>query len=978
MASHSPSVPASRARSLVCALAALVAIPASAASWSKGYTATPKTPLTGPEVIIASPRVDGNTIVVTQFRNGQPCIWKFDGDGSNPRVACVAHGIAGQSILLGDGGQLLFGGAPGEKDRSGYVIRIHADSRVGWAKRLTTPDEKITLGTAAPSDDSFLVGGNAGNRALIVKLSPDGTVKWRRTYDGSYDDSISKILPLQYGSFIAAGELYSRPWLAQMTSSGEIEWQVNFGRRGHITDATATPDGYVLSGITFETSSWQLWIAAVSRDGKVRWERTAETPDLEGLRTFALPSGNVLLAGSTGPTQGRLRLLTLDKNGSIVSHRVIQGATGVHGVNVALASEGEHVIVTFDDDGTLYLQKIPLDPAAAIACGTSSFGTINFRSDTRVRTFPADVAVGAIADASFPATIETAAFKPANDCPDWKPAAKMSNPSSQGSTFELQWNAIEAERSALRDRVRTLLKNRSFDELETIAAGYRQSRETFASGYVKLTGFYDAFSDNETVAPEEQIALIREWQRKKPKSITAAVAMALARVHIAWVMRGGGFSGTVSESGWRELATHLEAAQATLDANKAATGETAYWRARLQTAGIRCEGLDAVVREVIRRAPRDRTVYTTGLTYVLPRWCGDHAAAHAFADAAARATASDWGDAMYSYLASALLEFEGETSFRAYGFDWPRMQRGYRDLIRIWPKLFTSHHQFARMARVMGDRSIAAQLFARPELTWFPGVQRVWSEYDHVQAQKWAAPPPAASAAPMPQHVIALAPAPATWAREPVSAWPRIILENKIELRDGKTYDGFQSFIVAAPNAVVAVSALTPLDDMTPEMRTAIPLARLKETMKSWQMSAPGWVLSANVMDMPDRDKRNYNRYAVGQLTGNRFPVSVLMIAPAAPSMGDILVVLGCAPDKTPCVQVGYPVRVKEIGGPADAPISIAVEIKDDVDRLRLAGSPVINAEGHAVAVVTTPSGESRLNTVPVRRVLQEARILEP
>ncbi len=67
--------------------------------------------------------------------------------------------------------------------------------------------------------------------------------------------------------------------------------------------------------------------------------------------------------------------------------------------------------------------------------------------------------------------------------------------------------------------------------------------------------------------------------------------------------------------------------------------------------------------------------------------------------------------------------------------------------------------------------------------------------------------------------------------------------------------------------------------------------------------------------------------------------------------------------------------KVKEIGGPDDAPASIGVEIDARVDRLALTGSPVINADGHAVAVVTTPSRELLLNTVPVRRVLQEAGV---
>lgn len=964
---------------------AILTFPASAATWSKGYTATPKTRLTGPEVIIAAPQVNANTIVVTQFRKGQPCLWKFDGAASNPRVACAPHGIAGQSILLADGGQLLFGGAPGERDRDGYVIRINAEARVVWAKRFTSPDEKITLNAAsASSDGGFLVGGSAANRALILKLAADGTVQWRRTYDGSEEDSISKLLPLQNGSFAAAGELYSRPWLAQMSPAGEIEWQVSFGRRGDLTHATPTAEGYVLVGITFEKPAWDMWIAAVSRDGKVRWERTAETPDLEGLRAFTLPNGNVLLAGSTGPTLGRFRLLTMDGNGSIVSHRIVQMATGVYGVNVALASDGAHVIVTFDDDGTLYLQKIPLDPSAAIACGTSSSGTIDFRTDTRVRTFVADVTEGGIADAPFPITMETAAVKPANDCPDWKPAARMTDPSSKGSTFELQWSAMEAERKALNDRVRTLLKERKFDELETIATGYRESREQFMNGYLKLTEFYDSFPGNETVAPEEQIALIREWQQKQPASMTAATALAIAHVNAGSVLRGGGFGGTVSESGWRGLASHLDAAQATLDAYKAAAVDDSYWRVRIQTAGMRCHDLDDVLRDVIRRAPRDRTVYTTGLIYLLPRWCGDPAEVLAFADAAARATSSEWGESMYSLLASGVLEFEGESAFRGYGFDWPRMQRGYRDLIRIWPKGFTSHHRFARMARVMGDRNVAAQLLARPELTWFPAMEHIWNEYNHGDARNWATSPPQpavpaprpAPAAPMPpHHTVGTAPPPASWAKEPVSDWPRIIMENEIELRDGRKYSGFQSFFVAAPNAIVAVSALTPLDDVGPEMRTAYPLSRLKETLKSWKMTAPGSVMSATPMDMPERDKKNYNRHVVAQVVLNKLPVSPLRIAATAPSMNDTLVVLGCAPGKKPCVQVGYPVKVKEIGGPDDAPASIGVEIDARVDRLALTGSPVINADGHAVAVVTTPSRELLLNTVPVRRVLQEAGV---
>ena len=150
---------------------------------------------------------------------------------------------------------------------------------------IQTSDEGFLLaGETTSSDDAF--GPHLGSRdVFLIKLFPDLTTEWIRSYGGSSIDAVEDVLEVEDG-FVVAGESQStdfdlegnaegqRPWVFKVDGSGEVMWSTFFGSSytgGKINTIHPTETGgMLLAGTTsFESGQGARFgfVATMSSDG---------------------------------------------------------------------------------------------------------------------------------------------------------------------------------------------------------------------------------------------------------------------------------------------------------------------------------------------------------------------------------------------------------------------------------------------------------------------------------------------------------------------------------------------------------------------------------------------------------------------------------------------------------------------------------------------------------------------------------------
>ena len=154
----------------------------------------------------------------------------------------------------------------------------------GMALIQTSDGGFLLAGETISSDDAF--GPHLGSRdVFLIKLSPDLTTHWIRSYGGSSIDAVEDLLEVEDG-FVVAGESQStdldlegnaegqRPWVFKVDGSGEVMWSTFFalsytGGKINTIHPTET-GGLLLAGTTsFESGQGARFgfVATMSSDG---------------------------------------------------------------------------------------------------------------------------------------------------------------------------------------------------------------------------------------------------------------------------------------------------------------------------------------------------------------------------------------------------------------------------------------------------------------------------------------------------------------------------------------------------------------------------------------------------------------------------------------------------------------------------------------------------------------------------------------
>jgi hypothetical protein len=275
----------------------------------------------------------------------------------------------------------------------------------------------------------------------------------------------------------------------------------------------------------------------------------------------------------------------------------------------------------------------------------------------------------------------------------------------------------EKEKQEIKDLAKDYLATKDFDKLDALARKYRASKEHYADGLWKLNEVYAGISPGKQADDSYwsgHLAVLENWMKAKPDSITARVAMADSLVSYAWKARGSGYAKTVTKDGRKQFGERLKHATGVLaEARTLKEQCPRWWSVMLQAAlglGVDRAYYDRIFNEAILFDPAYMVYYARKANYLLPRWHGRPGEWEAFVARAADNIGGENGDILYARVVW-FEESYFKNIFRENKISWERTDKGLEALMKRYPNSLAVKSERAYLAGIAGDRPKARKYF---------------------------------------------------------------------------------------------------------------------------------------------------------------------------------------------------------------------------------------------------------------------------
>src|SRR3989338_8456058 len=199
-----------------------------------------------------------------------------------------------------------------------WVLKLRPDGTVEWQKTYGGFDRESAESVQQARDGGYIVAGYTGSFGAgkgdvwILKLRADGTVEWQKIYWGGGSDEGYSIQQTSDGGHIVAGETRSfgagkeDVWVLKLRAYGTVEWQKTYG--GVNVDVSKSVQqtrdgGYIIAGYTmsFSIGEADIWVLKLRADGTIAWQKTyGGVEDDRANSVQQISDGRYIVAGNTG------------------------------------------------------------------------------------------------------------------------------------------------------------------------------------------------------------------------------------------------------------------------------------------------------------------------------------------------------------------------------------------------------------------------------------------------------------------------------------------------------------------------------------------------------------------------------------------------------------------------------------------------------------------------------------------------------
>jgi len=208
---------------------------------------------------------------------------------------------------------------------------------------------------------------------------------------------------------------------------------------------------------------------------------------------------------------------------------------------------------------------------------------------------------------------------------------------------------------------------------------------------------------------------MERWAAKSPRSNLRPLAMAVRWEGDAWRARGNAGATQTPDEALQIFRERLgRATKALQDAEPDGKNSPLWYWVALIVAGSTgrpAPQFDALYDEAVRRFPAYLPLYYTRMNYLLPQWGGSFQAVDRFVNDAVSRTRAGEGEALYAWLYADIARKVDGDIFESTLATWPRMKKGFEDMIARHPDAF-NRNLYAHFACRIRDRETTARLLA--------------------------------------------------------------------------------------------------------------------------------------------------------------------------------------------------------------------------------------------------------------------------
>lgn len=306
------------------------------------------------------------------------------------------------------------------------------------------------------------------------------------------------------------------------------------------------------------------------------------------------------------------------------------------------------------------------------------------------------------------------------------------------------FNRTEIEMEAF-----NLLYKKDYQGLDALAARHRASQEGYADGTWKLGYVYagleaDLGKRSSDIEWSTRIAELEAWTKTNPESATARIAKARVLVSYAWHIRGAGWADTVKETQWKRFSEQLQAAAATLRAAGQIQERCPLYWSTWQKVGLGLQMDKDDYNKLFAAATKEFPDYwyyhSARAIYLLPRWYGEEGEWERELTIAADRIGGATGDMIYAQTVWSTQQYgDGINVFEGRQISWERVDKGFAELLKKFPKAESAKNERTLLAGLAGDKTKARDYFQQLKSR---AAIEVWDEKSKVlEFQNWVLSP---------------------------------------------------------------------------------------------------------------------------------------------------------------------------------------------------------------------------------------------
>jgi hypothetical protein len=245
-----------------------------------------------------------------------------------------------------------------------------------------------------PSNGDYVIAGQltdiirsngnyieSSNKNLgIIKVTPDGQLKWKFSAGGKFYDKGSALVPLSDGSAVCTGlatdttltgDSQTDIFIVKVSSDGDLVWQKTISGLGNQygADILATSDGgFFIVGYTdvyraqvgnFSENiegKKDIFIIKINSLGVLQWSVSyGFGGDDEGVKIKEDKNGNYIILGTTdtsdpGQEKSNMILIKINSLGGVVSSKILGGTDDEYAADIEVLTDGYFVAGTIGKD----------------------------------------------------------------------------------------------------------------------------------------------------------------------------------------------------------------------------------------------------------------------------------------------------------------------------------------------------------------------------------------------------------------------------------------------------------------------------------------------------------------------------------------------------------------------------------------------------------------------------------------------------